>query len=151
MIYADCADSAQIADYAIEFMKLVGIRNELLLKDISFPFGEDRDGAITFIGEIIEVPNADSLKKLCADLNNHLHDHVVVLCANVGGKAHVAIAISDTVVAAKNLDAAKMIKDNVSALIKGGGGGQKNLATAGGQNISELQQVIDTVKALIAV
>ena len=134
---------------SLEARQLVGIRNELLKKDISFPFGEGRDGAITFLGEIIEVPNADALKKLCTDLKNHLHDHVVVLCANVGGKAHVAIGISDTVVVAKNLDAAKIIKENVSSIIKGGGGGQKNLATAGGQNISELQAVIDVVKQML--
>ena len=134
---------------SLEARQLVGIRNELLKKDISFPFGEGRDGAITFLGEIIEVPNADALKKLCIDLKNHLHDHVVVLCANVGGKAHVAIGISDTVVVAKNLDAVKIIKENISSIIKGGGGGQKNLATAGGQNISELQAVIDVVKQML--
>ena len=92
------------------------------------------------------MPNADALKKLCTDLKNHLHDHVIVLCANIGGKAHVAISISDTVVAAKNLDAAKMIKEKVSGLIKGGGGGQKNLATAGGQNVSSFQEIIDSIK-----
>jgi alanyl-tRNA synthetase len=71
------------------------------------------------------------------------------LCANVGGKAHVAIGISDTVVAAKNLDAGKIIKETVSTLIQGGGGGQKNLATAGGQNVSSLQGIIDAVKELV--
>ena len=50
----------------------------------------------------------------------------------------------------KNLDAAKMIKETVSILIKGGGGGQKNLATAGGQNVGGLQAVIDSVKMLIS-
>jgi alanyl-tRNA synthetase len=134
---------------SLEARQLVGIRNELLQKDISFPFGEGRDGVITFVGEIIEVPNADSLKKLCVDLKNHLNDHVIVLCANVGGKAHVAIGISDTVVAAKNLDAGKIIKETVSTLIQGGGGGQKNLATAGGQNVSSLQGIIDAVKELV--
>ncbi len=135
---------------SLEARQLVIIRNDLLQKDISFPLGEGRDRAITFIGEIIEVPNADSLKKLCVDLKNHLNDHVIVLCANIGGKAHVAIGISDTVVAAKNLDAGKIIKENVSTLIQGGGGGQKNLATAGGQGVSGLQGVIDAVKGLVA-
>ena len=135
---------------SLEARQLVGIRNELLQKDISFPFAEGQDGAITFVGEIIEVPNADSLKKLCVDLKNHLNDHVIVLCANVGGKAHVAIGISDTVVTAKNLDAGKMIKETVSSIIQGGGGGQKNLATAGGQNVKELQTVIDTIKNLVS-
>ncbi len=124
---------------SLEARQLVGIRNELLQKDQII-------NNITFVGEIIEVPNADALKKLCTDLKNHLHDHVIVLCANVGGKAHVAIGISDTVVAAKNLDAAKMIKEHVSILIKGGGGGQKNLATAGGQNAGALADVIEVIR-----
>ncbi len=127
---------------SLEARQLVGIRNELLTED-------EIINGVTFVGQIIEVPSADSLKKLCTDLKNHLHDHVVVLCANVGGKAHVAISISDTVVAAKNLDASKMIKETVSGLIQGGGGGQKNLATAGGQNVSGLGGVIDAVKNLL--
>jgi alanyl-tRNA synthetase len=89
------------------------------------------------------------LKKLCFDLKNHVRDHVAVLCVNIGGKPFVAIGISDTVVAAKNLDANKIIKDLVAPLIKGGGGGQKTLATAGGQDAGKLQEVIDAVKKLL--
>ena len=95
------------------------------------------------------MPHTDALKKLCFDLKNHLHNYLVVLCANIGGKAHVAIGISDTVVAAKNLDAGKIIKETVSPLIQGGGGGQKNLATAGGQDVSQLNTVIAKVKTLL--
>jgi len=74
---------------------------------------------------------------------------LVVLCANIDGKPFVAVGISDTVVAAKNLDAGKIIKEQVAPLIKGGGGGQKNLATAGGQDISNLKEVIGKVRALL--
>jgi len=74
---------------------------------------------------------------------------VAVLCANIDGKAHVAVSIADTVVAAKNLDAGKIIKEHISGLIKGGGGGQKNLATAGGQDVSNLKNVIEKVKSLL--
>ncbi|MBL0181210.1 MAG: alanine--tRNA ligase [Chitinophagaceae bacterium] len=128
---------------SLEARQLVGIRNELMQKD-------EIINNVTFIGDIIEVPNADALKKLCFDLKHHLHDHVVVLCSNIDGKAHVAISISDTVVVAKNLDAGKIIKEHVSGLIKGGGGGQKNLATAGGQDVSNLKGVIEKVKSLIS-
>ena len=127
---------------SLEARQLVGIRNELLQKD-------EIINNVTFVGQIIEVPNADALKKLCTDIKNSLHDHVLVLCANVGGKAHVAIGISETVVAAKGLDASKIIKETVSGLIQGGGGGQKNLATAGGQNPAGLQAVIDAVRAML--
>jgi alanyl-tRNA synthetase len=37
----------------------------------------------------------------------------------------------------------------VSGLIQGGGGGQKNLATAGGQDVGGLQNVIDTIKSFV--
>jgi alanyl-tRNA synthetase len=50
----------------------------------------------------------------------------------------------------KNLDASRIIKEIVAPLIKGGGGGQKTIATAGGQDASTLDSVISAVKALIA-
>ena len=126
----------------LEARQLVGIRNDLLQKD-------EIINNVAFVGAVIEVNNAEALKKLCTDLKNHLHDHLVVLCSNIDGKAFVAIGISDTVVLAKNLDAAKIIKEQVAALIRGGGGGQKNLATAGGQDISNLKEVIENVRALL--
>ncbi len=78
-----------------------------------------------------------------------VHDHLVLLCANIGGRAHVAVSVSDTVVAARNLDAAAIIRDVVSPMIKGGGGGQKTLATAGGQEVGQLQDVIQKVRELL--
>jgi alanyl-tRNA synthetase len=126
----------------MEARQLVGIRNELLQKD-------EIINGINFIGDIVEVSNADALKKLCHDLKNHLRDHVAVLCVNIGGKPNVAVSVSDSVVAAKNLDAGKIIKEHIAPLIKGGGGGQKTLATAGGQDASNLAQVIDKVKSLL--
>jgi len=78
-----------------------------------------------------------------------LQDHVVVLCANIEGKAFVAIGISDSVVASKKIDAAKLIKEQVAGLIQGGGGGQATIATAGGQNSSHLLKVIETIKSLL--
>jgi len=126
----------------MEARQLVGIRNELLQED-------EIINGVNFIGDIVEVSNADALKKLCYDLKNHLRDHVAVLCVNIGGKPHVALSVSDTVVAAKNLDAGKIIKEQVAPLIKGGGGGQKGFATAGGQDASNLKQVIDKVRSLL--
>ena len=121
---------------------LVGVRNELLQKD-------EIINGVNFIGDIVEVGNADALKKLCFDLKNHVRDHVAVLCANIGGKPFVAVSISDTVSVARNLDAGKIIREQVAPLIKGGGGGQKSLATAGGQDPSNLKKVIDVVKAML--
>ena len=127
---------------AIENKMLIGVRNELLQKD------EIIDG-VNFIGDIVDVSNPEALKKLCFELKNNLSNYVVVLCANIGGKPSVAVSIDEKVVASKNLDAGKIIKEQVAPIIKGGGGGQKTLATAGGQDASNLQKVIDTVKNLL--
>jgi len=127
---------------ALEARQLVTIRHELLQKD-------EIINQVNFIGDVVEVPNPDALKKLCYDLKNHLNDFVVVLCANIDGKPFVAVSIAETVVAAKGLDAGQLIKQVVSPIIKGGGGGQKSLATAGGQDASRLAEVIEAIKALL--
>ena len=137
-------EKAQLEKHAemLEARQLVGIRNEVLKKD-------EIINQVTFIGDVVEVPSADALKKLCFDIKHHLNDHVIVLCSNIGGKAFVAVGVDETVAAAKGLDAASIIKQQVAPLIKGGGGGQKTLATAGGTDVSNLQAVIDAVKGLL--
>jgi alanyl-tRNA synthetase len=127
---------------SLEARQLVAIRNELLQKD------EVIDN-VSFIGDIVEVGNPDALKKLCFDLKHHIKDHLAVLCSNIGGKPFVAVSVSDSVMEAKGLDASRIIKERVSPLIQGGGGGQKNLATAGGQDPSRLGDVISLVKSLL--
>ncbi len=109
---------------------------------------EQLDG-ISFLGAEVEVANADALKKLCFDLKNDLTDYVVVLTANIAGKANVAVMLEELIAQDRGLDAGKIIKEHISPLIKGGGGGQKTLATAGGQDASNLKQVIDKVKSLL--
>ena len=140
-LQAENADLKRKAEH-LENRLLVGVRNEILQQD-------EIINGVTFIGTIVEVGSADALKKICLDLKNKLNDYVVVLCANIGGKPSVAVGISETVVAARQLDAGAIIKQQVAPLIKGGGGGQKTLATAGGQDAGNLEQVIAAVKALL--
>jgi len=127
----------------LEARQLVEIRNQLLQKD-------EVVNGVVFVSDIVEVNSPDALKKICFDLKNNLNDYVAVLCANIDGKPFVAIGISETVAAARGLDAGKLIKEQVAPLIKGGGGGQKTLATAGGQDAGNLQQVIEKVKQLLS-
>jgi alanyl-tRNA synthetase len=101
---------------------------------------------INFIGEIVNVSSADSLKKLVSLLKEKTKDFVIVLCADIEGKAYVVVAIDETFIPSKNLDAVKIMKEIVAPLIKGGGGGQKSLASAGGQDVSKLNEAIEKVK-----
>jgi alanyl-tRNA synthetase len=126
----------------MEARHLVQVRNSLLEKD-------EIINGVTFVGDIVEVGNPDALKKLCYELKSKLHDYVAVVAANIGGKPFVAIGISETVTVARNLDAARLVKEVVAPLIKGGGGGQKTLATSGGQDPSNLIRVIDAVRSAV--
>ena len=121
---------------------LAGMKAELIQK------AESRNEAF-FLGEVVDVPHADALKKLCSDLRNQLPDHLIVLAATISGKASVAVGVSDTLIASRSLDAGKIIKETIAPLINGGGGGQKSLATAGGQDASKLPEVLKAVRNLL--
>lgn len=109
----------------------------------------EKVNGINFIGSVVSVNSADALKQLCFQLKTELTDYVFVFAANVGGKANVAVMIADNLVADKGLEASKIIKEKISGLIKGGGGGQKSFASAGGQETDKLDQVIKAVKELL--
>ncbi|MBL7759490.1 MAG: alanine--tRNA ligase [Sediminibacterium sp.] len=104
---------------------------------------------ISFVGQVVEAGSADAVKKLCFELKKDLNNYLVVLAANVEGKAQVAVLIDETLAESKGLEAPKIIKEQIAPLIKGGGGGQKTLATAGGQDASNLPAVIEKIKGLI--
>ncbi|MGZ5285786.1 MAG: alanine--tRNA ligase [Flavisolibacter sp.] len=109
---------------------------------------EDING-IQFLGAVVEVSNADALKKLAFQLKPRLKNFIIVLAAATQGKAAVVLLFDEGASQSKGLDASSLIKQKIAPLIKGGGGGQKTLATAGGQEISALHQVIDGIKDLL--
>ncbi|MDB5197565.1 MAG: alanyl-tRNA synthetase, partial [Flaviaesturariibacter sp.] len=104
---------------------------------------------VNFLGEIVSVNSADALKKLAAELKGALQQPIIALASNIEGKASVVLQFDEAIIAEKGLDAGQLIKQTIAPLIKGGGGGQKTFATAGGQDVSALQQVIDAVKAAL--
>ncbi|MEO6455420.1 MAG: alanine--tRNA ligase [Ginsengibacter sp.] len=121
---------------------LSSLKNDLLQK-------VEKINEINFIGQIVSVTNADALRKISFSLKNDLENFIVVLAADIQGKPHVALMIHDKIVSEKNLDATKIIKEHIAPLIKGGGGGQKTFATAGGSVSSNLTDVMECVKQLL--
>jgi alanyl-tRNA synthetase len=108
-----------------------------------------KTGTVHFIGEQVEVTSPEALKKCCLELRAVAANQVTVLTALIEGKPFVAIGIAEELIKSSSLDANSIIKTVVAPLIKGGGGGQKTLATAGGQDASRLGEVIAAVQALL--
>ena len=118
---------------------LAGLCDELLTK-------KENINGVEFLGALVEVSHADALRKLCFDMKPQLGtSYLVCLCANIGGKPAVAVMVDDQ----SSFEAPKLIKEHVATLIKGGGGGQKTLATAGGQEAGQLDRVPQILRALL--
>ncbi|HZW69908.1 MAG TPA: alanine--tRNA ligase-related protein, partial [Hanamia sp.] len=104
---------------------------------------------VHFIGQVVLVSNAAALKKLASLVKENQENYLILLCADIEGKPNVVIAVDEKFISLKNTDAVKIIKEKVAPLIKGGGGGQKTMATAGGQDASRLEAVIQNAKSLL--
>lgn len=96
-----------------------------------------------------EIPGADmdTLKDLGYDvLNRNTEKTVVVLGARdeENGKAYLMAAVSEDMIKA-GVKAGALV-GSLAKLIGGGGGGQPNLATAGGRKPEDLQKALDAAK-----
>lgn len=141
----------QLIDEGQEMRKKIESIEQQQLAGLSIQLAKDAENIkeIRFIGKEINISNADALKKICYELKLKGDNSIVVLGSAIEGKAFIAIGISENLVAAKSLNANKIIKEIVAPAIKGGGGGQNHLATAGGQNPAAIGEVINAVKALV--
>jgi alanyl-tRNA synthetase len=126
----------------MEAKMLVGMRNELLQK-VQVVNG------VNIITDIVEVSSPEALRKLTMDFKNEINNYIIILATNIGGKPSVAVMLDEAIAAAKNLEATSIIKNHISTIIQGGGGGQKLFAQAGGQDASNLEKVLEVAKGLV--
>jgi alanyl-tRNA synthetase len=127
---------------SLESSQLRQIKTELLKQVVNYQNA-------SFIGAVLEGVSGEGLKKLALDLRQEMPDLLLVIASAAEGKANVAVAIGDELLVSKQLDAVKIIKEQVAPLIKGGGGGQKSLATAGGQDPAQLRNIVESIKNLL--
>ena len=124
-------------------MKQAVLLKSALLKEIV------ETGKYKFIGKHCEGLSPESLRKIAGELRQELPNLLLALAVITDGKPFVIIGIGEQLAKDKNLDAVKIVRESVAPLIKGGGGGQKNLASAGGQDAAALDAVFSSVKSLL--
>lgn len=96
---------------------------------------------VSMIAEKIELPSAEAIKNLAFDLRNSIENLFLVLGAEVEGKAHLTVMLSDSLTKDKNLDAGKIIRE-LAKEVQGGGGGQAFYATAGGKDPNGIKNAL---------
>jgi len=105
-------------------------------------------GDIRFVTGRYDGLSTDASKQIATELRQEIDNLVVVLAGVSNDKPFITVAISDQLVKDKGLHAGKKVKE-LAALIKGGGGGQLFIATAGGTDAGGLDQVLSAVNSWI--
>ena len=100
-----------------------------------------------------EIPHADMdlLKQLGYEsLEKSKKGTITVLGArdNQEGKVYIAAAVTDDLIKEKGVKAGSLVGE-LGKMLGGGGGGQPNLATAGGRNPEKLNEVFDQLGKIV--
>ncbi len=103
---------------------------------------------ISFIADYIESESVDFLKNIAFRIRSSSDNSVLVLGSETGGKAHLMVMVCDRLVKERNISAVDIIKD-IAVEIRGGGGGQPFLATAGGSEIKGIERALKRAEEFV--
>ena len=87
------------------------------------------------------VNNAEEFKELGERLREKILNGVGLVASVIDGKINLVCSVSDNLIKEKNLNAGKLIAE-VAKELGGGGGGRPQLATAGGKDVSKLDEAL---------
>lgn len=121
--------------------KSSGLKTELAQK-------AEAIGDINFIAQKVALPNADAVKNLAYQLKDIVSNLFLVLVADFDGKPSITVMIAENLVKEKGLHAGNIVKE-LAKEVKGGGGGQPFFATAGGSDVSGLDNVLVKARSFV--
>jgi alanyl-tRNA synthetase len=121
--------------------KSSGLKTELAQK-------AEAIGDINFIAQKVALPNADAVKNLAYQLKDIVSNLFLVLVADFDGKPSITVMIAENLVKERGLHAGNIVKE-LAKEVKGGGGGQPFFATAGGSDISGLDNVLLKARSFV--
>lgn len=101
-------------------------------------------------GEIPDV-SMDVLKQLGYNALNELKENAVIVLGSkdeTAGKVFLMAAVTQDLISSKGLKAGALV-GQLAKLVGGGGGGQANLATAGGKKPEDLPKVFEAVSSIL--
>ncbi|WDF79885.1 alanine--tRNA ligase [Mucilaginibacter sp. KACC 22773] len=122
--------------------KSSGLKNELAQK-------VEAVNGINFIAQKVALPNAEAIKNLAYQLKDIVPNLFLVLAADFDGKPSLTVMIAENLVKEKGLHAGNIVKE-LAKEVKGGGGGQPFFATAGGSDVSGLDNALAKARSFVA-
>ncbi|MBQ0112813.1 MAG: alanine--tRNA ligase [Bacteroidales bacterium] len=117
-----------------------------LYNDLKAKAHQNINGIDYFEGGLLPI-SADAMKDIAFRFRGEYKDFCFVAANEANGKVMLTIMMSDSLVE-KGFDAGKMIRE-AAKHIKGGGGGQKYYATAGGKDKEGVNAAIQYIRETI--
>lgn len=126
---------------------LESFRNEKIQHTVAELQGEIQIvNGLNVISGVLKM-DAESVRQVAYQLRTTSEKLLVSLGTVEGGKPNLVVALSDDLVAAGQ-QAGKLVRE-AAALIKGGGGGQPSLATAGGSNCDSIGAAVQKIVEVV--
>ncbi len=104
----------------------------------------DVNGVKVFKGKV-SASNMDELKSMGDELREKMKSGVGVLISEIEGKVGIVAVVSDDLIKDKKILAGNIVKQ-VAQVVGGSGGGKPHLATAGGKDVSKIDEALNTVE-----
>ncbi len=93
--------------------------------------------------------DVEMAKKIAQEIRQKSEEHIAILYSGKENKAMICLSIGSKTAELKSFDASAIIRQ-VSSEIRGGGGGSKLLATAGGKNVDGLDNAVKKIIEIIS-
>ncbi|MFH1197728.1 MAG: alanine--tRNA ligase [bacterium] len=98
------------------------------------------NGIKIFKGEV-DASNMDELKSMADDLRNKMKSGVGLLISAVDDKVQMVCVVTDDLIKEKKILAGNIVKQ-VAQVVGGSGGGKPHMATAGGKDVSKIDEAL---------
>lgn len=105
-------------------------------------------GGFRLVSAKFDVDSMDELKEIGDKLREKIGSGVGLLYSVIDGKVALCAVVSDDLVKGKKLSAGKIAGD-IAKILGGGGGGKPHLATAGGKDVSKIDEAIAALPGVI--
>ncbi len=97
----------------------------------------------------VDAGSMDELKSLGDELRNKMKSGVGVLISELNGKVGIVCVVSEDLIKNNNLAAGKIV-GTIAKIVSGGGGGRPHLATAGGKDVTKIDEALEKTNEIIA-
>ncbi len=111
--------------------------------DVIVSSPQEVNGIKIFKGKV-SASNMDELKAMGDELREKMKSGVGVLISEIEDKVGIVAVVSDDLIKEKKILAGNIVKQ-VAQIVGGSGGGRPHLATAGGKDVSKIDEALDFV------